>query len=951
MLTLQHISKIYPMGDTVVHALDDVNLTFSSAEFVAVLGPSGCGKTTLLNIIGGLDRPDEGELIIAGRSTRNYSDREMDAYRNHSVGFVFQTYQLIPHQTVLANVELALTLSGVSAAQRRQRAADALVAVGLSDQLNKKPNQLSGGQMQRVSIARAMVNDPDVILADEPTGSLDSETSVQVLDQLKLLASDRLVIMVTHNRELAERYATRIVELKDGKVVSDSRPPEGGTEPAPGARQKKTSMGFLTALSLSLNNLLTKRARTLITAFAGSIGIIGIALILALSTGVNNYIDDIQKETMSSYPIVIEREAFNVSGMMSAMRGMRGSAPAHDLDAVYMDAQVATVMEDLTTGVSYNNLGAFKNYLEKEDNPMAPYLSDIRYGYDVQFDIYAVDKNGEIISAGDGGRFGIPAAFASFAPFSDSDFTELIPASEDGLVSDAAKGRYTLLAGEWPKNGAEVMLILDENNEIGEMTLYQLGFLPQADLRAVMGGETPPNPDKTDRWQFDQVIGRGFFLLAQSDYFIEDAKGLYRDIRGDRAALRLLVETAPRLTISGIVRAKDDQGFTSGAVGFTRAMTEGVITRSNESEAVLAQSAQQEINLHNGLQFSPQGEAEKAKETRLYVSFLQPGEKAVFAEQVIRLFPEALPTTGEGGESLGNQLPDGLTREQVTQLIQQFRSMADSPAGISGLNPGGSSSSAPLLEQWGMLPDSAREMISGLGDTQVSALLDTFIMNASDQTLALVYDALVSKQAGTWSEALADFGAVSLSAPSSISLYADTFENKDEIARLIKDYNEAADEGDRIVYTDYVALIISSITTIINVISYVLIAFVAVSLVVSSIMIGIITYISVLERTKEIGILRAVGASRKDISRVFTAEAFIIGLAAGILGVLIALVLTVPINVIVHRLAEDEMINAVLPAAGAVILVAVSTVLSLLAGFIPSRIAAGKDPVVALRTE
>ncbi len=952
MLQLKNISKEYTAGALRVLALDDLSISFDSAEFVAVLGPSGCGKTTLLNIIGGLDRYDKGELLISGRSTKGYTDREMDAYRNHSVGFVFQTYNLIAHQSVLANVELALTLSGVSAGERRQRARAALESVGLGDQISKRPNQLSGGQMQRVAIARALVNDPDILLADEPTGALDSQTSVQVLDTLKALARDRLVIMVTHNRELAEKYATRIVQLRDGRIVSDSAPSAPEEKPRQATGDRKSSMGFRTALTLSFNNLLTKRGRTLITAFAGSIGIIGIALILAMSTGVSQYVDNIQKDTMSSYPIVIQEQAVEIDGMMSSMREIRDREPAHGLDAVYANEDATRSMSSFRSGVSRNNLTAFKAYLEETGNPLRPFLSDVRYGYDARFDVYAYDPLGELVDvSGDGGRR-MPEALAQFMPFSSSAVAELTPASGDGLVGDAVKGKHTLLAGRWPQSAEEVVLLLDSRNEVSDMVLYQLGILPRQELRSIMQGEAQAR-DSARSWPFGELLGRTFTLLTYSDYYLPDENGLFSDMREDRAALRAMVDTGPRLVISGIVRADAESSFSHGGLGYTRALTDWVIRRTAESAVVQAQKDSPDTSVVSGMAFVPTDNASKAVNARKYIDGLNEQDRADFVGKAVRFFLGSI-TQGEGSGNAVEQplpnLPSGMSSASLLALAESFlgRTTGEEP----GENAEGTDAAGSQLPgQLGTLPGFSMDSLPDLDDAKTMQLFDRWLASADDTSLALLYDSLIAQDTGTLSQTLDMLGAVDLETPSAISLYTESFEDKDEVARLIREYNQNAQEGDRIVYTDYVALLISSITTIINVISYVLIAFVAVSLVVSSIMIGIITYISVLERTKEIGILRAVGASKKDVGRVFTAEAFIIGLAAGLLGILISALLIIPINSVIHVLADETTINAILPLDGALLLILISALLSLLAGWIPSRIAAKKDPVEALRSE
>jgi putative ABC transport system permease protein len=947
MLELRNIKKIYQSGALKVEALKDISLTFEKGEFVAVLGPSGCGKTTLLNVIGGLDRYDAGDLRVNGRSTKEYTEREMDAYRNHSVGFVFQSYNLISHQSVLANVELALTLSGISKKERRQRALDALRSVGLSDQVHKKPNQLSGGQMQRVAIARALVNDPAVLLADEPTGALDSVTSEQVLDVLKQLASDRLVIMVTHNQELAERYATRIIELKDGNVLNDSKPNAASNKTAASDAQKKKAMGFSTALSLSLNNLLTKRGRTLITAFAGSIGIIGIALILALSNGVNQYIINVQRNTMSSYPITIEEETFQVEGMRSAMQQAWQEKPKHEKDAVYLNAERSAHRDQMRTTITRNNLTSFKAYLDGPDNAIKPYLTDIRYGYNASFDLYTFDQDGQMRSLSSGSNMGaIGRAFSGFMPFGDSELTEITPSSSDGLAGEPFQEKNTLLAGSWPKSASEVLLELDANNELPEALLYRLGLLTEADLEALTEGEGLQTPRS---WAYEDLLGLSIRLMASSDYYVPDGKGLYANLNTDQDALRAAVSQAPVLTISGIIRSNDQNNQRSGGIVYTRALTDLVIARAAQSPVVMAQQADETKSVLTGLRFAPETAAEKSEDLTRYFERLPIEQKAEFAKKAFRLYPEAFgqDTPGDEGETPSLPIPEGMSMEQIMGIMSQFTGGQQDSTGMPTIPEGG----MDLLAQWAQMSGLTMESLGAGQEAQTVLLFERLKKDLDDSTIVGLYDQLVAPNIPSLQQTYADVGQVNLDTPTSITLYMDTFEHKEEIARLIEEYNQTVPAHEQINYTDFVALMISGVTNIINVISYVLIAFVAVSLVVSSIMIGIITYISVLERTKEIGILRAVGASRKDVARVFTAEAFIIGLTAGVLGIAISALLIIPINQIIFMLSNDASVKAILPPVGAVILIGISALLSLLAGWLPSRIAAKKDPVECLRAE
>ncbi|NLK42869.1 MAG: ABC transporter ATP-binding protein/permease [Tissierellia bacterium] len=908
MLQIRNISKKYVTGELVQRALDDVSLNLRDNEFVAVLGPSGSGKTTLLNIIGGLDRYDKGDLVINGISTKKYEDRDWDSYRNHTIGFVFQSYNLIPHQSVLANVELALTISGVSRSERKKRAIEALKAVGLEDHIYKKPNQLSGGQMQRVAIARALINNPDILLADEPTGALDTETSVQVMDLLKEVAKDRLVVMVTHNSELAEKYATRIVKLRDGKINDDSNPlivEDESQEKAKHKNMGKASMSFLTSLSLSFNNLLTKKGRTILTALAGSIGIIGIALILALSNGVNTYIEDIQRDTMSSYPIVIEEQTIDLSSIMenTGPMGRIEKEVDHDLDAVYSNSHSLEMVSQFTTSITENNLTEFKKYLDNPESEIHQYLGEngIFYSYDVPFSIFTRTSDGDLIDARknplynsssspntSGGMSNQMMRRSQGPPmFRGETFQELLPGFDGELISPVTKDSYDLVHGNWPENYDEVILVLDKNNELATTALYSLGLIPADEFEEIVDtiNKGEELKAKTYRLDYDEVLDQVFYLIPSSDYYVENKNGNFDYIGDDEIELEELVEKAIKLKITGIIKPKEDavNANITGAVAYTNALTNYIIDYSNNSPVVKAQLNNPDINILNGLSFDPADDETKIKDAKEYLQNLGISDKA--------------------------------------KMIRAFS--ATSPEALQGMQ--------------------------AMNETQLAAMMDQFLKAPDDEILLGVYDKYISP--GSYDENMDNFGYVSLEAPSSISIYADTFEDKDRIAECITKYNSTVDEEYQITYTDFVALMTSSITTIINVISYVLIAFVAVSLVVSSIMIGIITYISVVERTKEIGILRALGASKSNIAEVFNAETFIIGLCAGILGVSISILLTLPINKIIHRLIDNTMVNAYLPLDSALALVILSVILTLIGGLIPSRKAAKKDPVIALRTE
>ena len=925
MLQIQKISKKYITGDLVQTALNEVSLNLRDSEFVAILGPSGSGKTTLLNIIGGLDRYDSGDLIINGISTKKYKDRDWDSYRNHTIGFVFQSYNLIPHQTVLSNVELALTISGISKAERKKRAIEALEKVGLGKQLHKKPNQMSGGQMQRVAIARALVNDPEILLADEPTGALDSETSIQVMDLLNEVAKDRLVVMVTHNPELAEEYANRIVKVKDGHIISDSNPYEidiKNMAPPKHENMGKASMSLLTALSLSFNNLKTKKGRTLLTAFAGSIGIIGIALILSLSNGVNTYIDNIQKDTMTSYPISIEAETIDISSIMSSGGPTPGkpSDVNHDLNAIYSNGSGIEMASTMTSSFTENNLTEFKKYLDNPDSEINQYVGEngIIYSYDTKFGVYTKDSEGTFVNTdgstltdknsssttmtGISAMSSMPISKISGFSSSSNNFKEFLPGKDGASVSDAIKDSYDLLYGDWPTAYDEVILTLDQNNEISATTLYQLGILPSAEYKELMtkieNGEEIKLESKS--WKYEDICNQEFYMIPDCDTYISNGNGTFTSIKDNVNEMEKLLDNAIKLKITGVVRPKEDAKNASitSAIGYTKALTDYIIEYTDNSEVVKAQKESSTINVLNGMEFSPSSDDEKIADAKKYL------------------------------EGLG-----------VSDKANLFKTMMYSMQSTSNVEDEGISTSM----QAGT-PD-----ISTMSEEQLAAMLDEYLKSPDDDTLLKIYDAYIST--GSYDDNMTTFGVVSLDAPSSISIYTDSFENKEAISDCIEDYNSTANEEDQISYTDYIGILLSSITTIIDVISYVLIAFVAVSLIVSSIMIGIITFISVMERTKEIGILRAIGASKHNISQVFNAETFIIGLCSGLLGVGISALLLIPINSIIHSVLNLDTINASLPLSSAIGLIILSMILTIIGGFVPAKKAAKKDPVTALRTE
>ena len=982
MLTLKDIRKDYIVGDTTVHALRGVSISFRESEFVSVLGQSGCGKTTLLNIIGGLDQYTDGDLVINGRSTREYKDRDWDTYRNHTIGFVFQSYNLIPHQSVLANVELALTISGVDKAERRERAVKVLERVGLGDQLNKKPNQMSGGQMQRVAIARALINDPDILLADEPTGALDSETSVQIMELLQEIAKDKLVVMVTHNAELAERYSTRIVRLLDGQITGDTDPfdPEGAEPPREDVGKKKPSMSFLTALSLSFNNLKTKKARTLLTAFAGSIGIIGIALILSLSNGIQTYINQVQEDTLSTYPLTIEAQAADLSSMIESMAGVASDSEEHELDAVYSNVILYDLMDSLMSmDTETNDLESFKDFLDENGGNINEYTSAIQYVYDPNFDIYTEDADGNVVKSDVvellnelmanmyGGDFS--SYFDTMGDFYSSfeSWQEMLPGDNGELISPTLTEQYDVIYGSWPQDYNEVVLVVDQNNEVSDLVLYTLGLRTQdelnASLEAYMNGETVDA--EVQSWSYEDLCGLTFKLVGYYDkYVFDDTTGTYTDVSGTEAGLEYLYDNDDigiELKISGIVRQNPDAvaGMMSGAIGYTSALKDYVIADSQGSDVVVDQYANPDVDVITGLPFATGDEQEPSveeikAEVDDYIASLNDEDKAL-------LYTDLMSTPSDDYlDTAVQQALGSLSREDIESMMisgyaeemgvdeDAVRDYIEQMDDDTLMEYVAEMARTSISEQYA---EAVSEQMSSLSQQQLAMALG--MTELSDWQYEHIYNELMPARYSdsTYDNNMKLFGFVDEESPDGINLYATTFADKDEIARIIDEYNASVGEEQQISYTDYVAILMSSISTIINAISYVLIAFVAISLVVSSIMIGIITYISVLERTKEIGILRAIGASKRDISNVFNAETLIEGLTAGLIGIGLTLLLNIPINAIVQHLTGIESLKAILPAAGAVILVVISMLLTFIAGLIPSRFAAKRDPVEALRTE
>ncbi len=990
MLRLINIVKEYLSGDNKVTALGGVNITFRESEFVSILGPSGCGKTTLLNIIGGLDHYTDGDLFIKGKSTKEFRDADWDTYRNHSIGFVFQSYNLIPHQSVLSNVELALTLSGVSKAERRRRAVDALEKVGLADQIHKKPNQMSGGQMQRVAIARALVNNPHILLADEPTGALDSETSLQIMELLKEISKEKLVIMVTHNPELAEQYSTRIIKLLDGKVTGDSSPyteeektADFITDEKPKRVKRKSvgkerhpSMSFFTALSLSLNNLMTKKARTILTSFAGSIGIIGIALILALSNGIQTYIDDVQEDTLSSYPITIEAEQVDMTALISTFMGINAESESHELDKVYSSPVLNELLNTMTNAeVSVNNLKDFKAYLETNPNGINELISAIDYTYDFDFNVFIKDDEGKIIESDAmklmqesiGMNMDMGFAENSTVGMNQIKIYEQMLANKDGNgINDLVLSQYDIIHGHWPKEYNEVVLVVNSNNEISDVSLLALGLTSLEEAKNTWKDvEAGKEIDATAKsWSYEDVCKLEFTLVPSCSYYSFDpiTKG-YIDISQTESGLAYMYDNGIKMKVSGIIRPKEDaaSAMLQGSVAYTKALTDYVIDYTSKSEVVKAQLENTETDVISALPFKTSdyeepGLTEKAEDFKAYASALTAAKKAELYKAIA-----STPTEDYLKQTVDAQMAN-MTREYIETM------MVDSYAEETGMSTDTikeyiakmtddelfSTVRAMITEQVKkQYTEQVTAQLAPLPEAALSVQLDGTLKAADEKRLAELYDDHMppTHSESTYKDNIKTLGYVSTDSPYTINIYAATFEAKDMIADEIAAYNKTVEEEDQISYTDYVALMMSSITTIINVISYVLIAFVAISLVVSSIMIGIITYISVLERTKEIGILRAIGASKKDISRVFNAEALTIGFASGTFGVVFTALLCLPVNYIIQTLSEIENIAAVLPLSAAIVLVLISMFLTFIAGLLPSGIAAKKDPVEALRSE
>ena len=1070
MLQIQHIKKEYKTGDLVQKALDDVSLNLRDNEFVAVLGPSGSGKTTLLNIIGGLDRYDSGNLIINGISTKKYRDRDWDSYRNHTIGFVFQSYNLIPHQSVLANVELALTISGIGKEERRRRAIKALEEVGLGDQLHKKPNQMSGGQMQRVAIARALVNDPDILLADEPTGALDSETSIQVMDLLKKVAEDRLVVMVTHNPELAQKYATRIVALRDGKIRSDSDPfePEKDSLAEPQHKNMgKASMSFLTALSLSFNNLKTKKARTILTSFAGSIGIIGIALILSLSTGVNRYIETVETETLSQYPLQIQSTGIDLTSMLTDMGSAAESegdgAASGNSEKAGGDINVIDMLSGMFATVNSNDLTALKDYLENGGSGIEQYTSAIEYSYDTDPLIFGktdggyrqVNPDTSFEALGFGSSSG---ANSMMSTMMSTDMFYQMP--ED---PDLYQSQYDVKAGRWPQNYNECVLVLTQNGNISDFMLYTLGLRDYRELddmiQQFINEESVTVPESSGSYSYEEILDISFKLVNAADMYEYDSRyGVWKDKEDDKDYMNSLIEKGEEIKIVGIVQPSEDANglMLMAGIGYPASLTEHVAEQAAQSEIVKEQITDRTVNVFTGESFGSENEsggpdlsglfsidtsklqsAFKVDEQALssamedifadaaasgggsistetiqqmmagmFASYLQTPEASaivaggiaemiqanggmtISAEQMQSLMTEIMQGyqlyaqqngytdparfgeylaeymetaeaeavinswTEENFGSMESMTPDPQLMSKMTaQLMAGYMEYARSAAGSAEI-PGTDAGMA--VDTDAMASEMAAAMENAITIDE-NAFAESFKMDMDGDELTEIMMSMSGSESATAESNLRSLGYVDFDDPSMISIYPLDFESKEQVSRILDEYNEdmkaSGNEEKAVTYTDIVGAMMSSVTTIIDVISYVLIAFVAISLIVSSIMIGVITYISVLERQKEIGILRAIGASKGNISQVFNAETFIIGLCAGIMGIATSLLILIPGNALIHHLAGTNDVSAVLPAIPAVILILLSVVLTLIGGIIPSRKAAKSDPVTALRTE
>ncbi len=1022
MLRLVGITKNYTIAGGEIQVLKGLDIAFRKNEFVSILGPSGCGKTTTLNIVGGLDKYTDGDLIISGKSTKNFNDRDWDNYRNQRIGFVFQSYNLIPHQTVLGNVELALTISGVSKEERVRRAKTALDKVGLKGEYYKRPNQLSGGQCQRVAIARALVNEPDILLADEPTGALDSKTSVQIMDLIKEIAKEKLVIMVTHNAEIAEQYSTRIVRLVDGEIVEDTNPftvedeineVENSLKPVekqcakPNKKVKKAKMSWWTAFKLSLRNLFTKKGRTILTSFAGSIGIIGIALILAVSQGTTAYINHVQETTLSSYPLTIESTSVDLTSLMQSFMGVGGSGNKHENDAVYKDPIIGELVNALAkTEKSENDLKSFKAYLEqeisKEDSPLNKAISGIRYTYDIEIPIYTQNIDGEIVKSDTAELMSKMVARYMMGNASDDGFNmgndtesssqngmfsmmmgsggmweELLPAKDGGPINDLVYSQYDKIYGEWPTEYNEVVLVVNDKNELDDLTLYALGLISETEIDAILdaaiNGEEYSGPDKS--WSYKEICDLTFKTIMPYACYRE-VDGVFTDISKFSETLQVLYESGLELKVTGIIRPdkESESHMLSGTIGYTYKLTEKIIEDALNSDVVKAQIANPDVDVLTGLPFkSTTGKLDQQQKTTAFKKYVdnldQKGKSETYIKiQCIMPEQDLAQKTQEkyityqvyGGDG---QLDKVKTRENLENLVanalsqQANFSAEDIKVYLAEIEDQSLNKialgvlSAQVQMEYAM--QKTREVMMALPTDSLRAdALTSAMQSYTDEDLAKYYDNVTEFSSSAYEDNLVALGYAEIDSPHAINIYASSFENKDVIVSAIKTYNNSVDDQTKeIKYTDYMGILMSSITTIIDAITYVLIAFVAISLIVSSIMIGVITLISVQERTKEIGILRSIGASKRDVSNLFNAETIIIGFASGLVGVLVTYLLCIPINLILRLLTGIANLQAFLPFGAAVILTLISTGLTLISGLIPSRSAAKKDPVVALRTE
>ena len=986
MLEIRNIVKDYETGSETVHALKGVSIAFRESELVSILGQSGCGKTTLLNIIGGLDQYTSGDLLINGKSTKKYKSADWDTYRNHSVGFIFQSYNLIPHQSVLSNVELALTLSGVSKAERRRRAKEALEKVGLGNQLSKRPNQMSGGQMQRVAIARALVNDPDILLADEPTGALDSETSIQIMELVKEIAKDRLVIMVTHNPELAEKYSTRIVKLLDGQIVGDSDPFDPSAEPEVSEvrksgveKGKKTSMSFLTALSLSKNNLMTKKGRTFLTSFAGSIGIIGIALILSLSNGVQEYINSVERSTLASFPVSIQHETVDYTSLMTSMMNVRDNANEDRApDRIYTNDISTEMTKTMLSEMQTNNLKKFKEYIESDPEGILDSISEIKYSYDSNLYIYGRDLNDKLIQVnpstvmnammGESMADNISQMTSTYSSLMGSSAMSSYDAWEELLSTDMLKTEYEVLAGRLPESWDEVVLLVSDRSELSDVTLYTLGLRDQSELEgmmaSVMAGESFDIDTGDLSFSYDELMGMQFSLMTAPEFYQKNDDGTWTDMRGDQDYMESAVENAPKLKIVGILKPDADSLISStrsGGIGYTHALTEYMIDKVNSSEIVRQQQENPDVDVFTGIDFPQADEEEKQAMSQeeamdMLTGMLSEEQRVKLNRGIMSLLTEE--QQAEIQSAMMGMVPEEQMNEIVMGLLTPEQLMQiQSGADMTSLLTDEQKAQMSAQIAASLTPEQSAELSAKMnGMAEPAKLYTVFMQVLTTDQLRELMDMTKEPETtdATYDGNLKLLGVADLSEPSSMQIYATDFESKEKITQLIEKYNDSKisedDQADVINYTDYVGLMMSSISDIINAISYILIAFVAISLVVSSIMIGIITYISVLERTKEIGILRAMGASKRDISNVFNAETLIVGFSAGVIGIGVTLLLNIPINIIIENITGIANV-ALLPWQGGVILVVISMLLTLIAGLVPAGVAAKKDPVEALRTE